>query len=379
MSSPSPPCAVGMHEARKPSRPRTRHESIGLAPAASYSAARGAMCSRVIRSTNSSKAFWDWGGGAAPPPPSPPHRFRVNRHRPLAHALDRLAVAGDAAAGAGLMQLDHVAERVVHEDLLRLRAHHTPGPPVLHAHAVQLGLGLLDVGHREGHVRPRRILVRPLGELGLPVDPHEVDLGGAAHVHPEAVDGRDHRPALIGCEAEHVVVEAVGLLHLRGRRTDADAVMVELKHFDGHGCLLVSVPQIPLGRNRTNAEKIVPITRGQDSRTRLSRSSSTRNVAAPTNGPKKVPAPPRSVIMTTWPEVVQYSDSTVTTMSRSASSDPASPAKQAENTNDRCLTRSTSYPQATARLPFSRMGCSTAPNGEPRMRPSRSTASPTST
>src|SRR6266478_4253929 len=128
----------------------------------------------------------------------------------------------------------------------------------------------------------------------------------------------------------------------------------------------VSVPQIPRGRNRTNAEKIVPITRGQDSRTRLSRSSSTRNVAAPTNGPKKVPAPPRSVIMTTWPEVVQYSDSTGTTVSRSASSDPASPAKQAENTKDRCLTRSTSYPQATARLLFSRMACSTAPNGESR-------------
>src|SRR5437879_8556015 len=53
-----------------------------------------------------------------------------------------------------------------------------------------------------------------------------------------------------------------------------------------------------------------------------------------TNGPKKVPAPPRSVIMTTWPEVVQYSDSTGTTVSRSASSDPASPAKQAEKTND---------------------------------------------
>ena len=46
--------------------------------------------------------------------------------------------------------------------------------------------------------------------------------------------------------------------------------------------------------------------------------------------------------MTTWPEVVQYSDSTGTTVSRSASSDPASPAKQAEKTNDRCLMRVTS-------------------------------------
>src|SRR6266853_5254851 len=149
MSRPSPPYAVGMHEARKPSRPSTRHESIGLAPAASYSAARGAICSRVSWSTRARMAFW-----------------AVPAMRRLAHALDRLAVAGDATAGAGLVQLDHVAGRVVHEDLLRLGAHHAPGHPVLHAHAVQLGLGLLDVGHREGHVRPGGILVRPLGELG---------------------------------------------------------------------------------------------------------------------------------------------------------------------------------------------------------------------
>src|SRR6266478_165957 len=238
MSRPSPPYAVGMHEARKPSRPSTRQLSIGFVPAASYSAARGAMCSRVSLDTNSSKAFFDWGGSDRRSSPRPPHRFRVSRHRPLAHALDRLAVAGDAAAGAGLVQLDHVAERVVHEDLLRLGAHHAPGHPVLHAHAVQLGLGLLDVGHREGHVRPRRILVRPLGELGLAINSHKMDLSSSAHVYPVAVDGWNNRTALIGCEAEHVVVEAVGLLHLGGRGTDADAVMVELKHFDGHGCLL---------------------------------------------------------------------------------------------------------------------------------------------
>src|SRR6266404_9882208 len=240
MSSPSPPYAVGMHEARKPSRASTRHESIGLTPAASYSAARGAMCSRVSRDTNSSKAFLDWGGATAAPPPDPPTGFEplLIRTGRLAHALDRLAVAGDAAAGAGLVQLDHVAERVVHENLLRLRAHHAPGHPVLHAHAVQLGLGLLDVGHREGHVRPGRILVRPLRELGLAINSHKMDLSSSSHVHPVAVDGWNNRTALIGCEAEHVVVEAVGLLHLRGRRTDADAVMVELKHFDGHGCLL---------------------------------------------------------------------------------------------------------------------------------------------
>ena len=47
----------------------------------------------------------------------------------------------------------------------------------------------------------------------------------------------------------------------------------------------------------------------------------------PTKGPKKVPAPPRSVIMTTWPEVVQYSDSIGTTVRRRASSDAREPGE----------------------------------------------------
>src|SRR5690349_17498518 len=140
MSSPRPPWAVGMHEARKPSPASTRHESIGLAAAASYSAARGAMCSRVSRATRSRMAVW--------PVPI------IDRS---AHAADGLAVAGDAAAGARLMQLDHVAERVVQEDLLRLGADHAAGHPVLHAHPLQLRLRLLDVGHRERHVRTRGI------------------------------------------------------------------------------------------------------------------------------------------------------------------------------------------------------------------------------
>src|SRR5512137_2524527 len=116
MSRPRPPYAVGIQDARKPSRPSTRHESIGLAPAASYSAARGAMCSRVSWSTRARMAFW----------------VVLDMCR-LAHALDRLAMPGDAAAGARLVQLDHVAEGVVHEDLLRLGAHHPAGHPVLHA------------------------------------------------------------------------------------------------------------------------------------------------------------------------------------------------------------------------------------------------------
>src|SRR4029453_10143866 len=80
-----------------------------------------------------------------------------------------------------------------------------------------------------------------------------------------------------------------------------------LLHRLGHRCAPgeVSVPQIPRGRNRTNAMKITPITMGQASMKRLSRSARIRNVAAPTKGPKKGAAPPSKVMITTWPEVVQ--------------------------------------------------------------------------
>ena len=46
---------------------------------------------------------------------------------------------------------------------------------------------------------------------------------------------------------------------------------------------------MPLGRNRTNTMKMAPITSGHDSVTTAIASSSTRNAAAPTNGPKNVP------------------------------------------------------------------------------------------
>src|SRR5262249_61080261 len=52
------------------------------------------------------------------------------------------------------------------------------------------------------------------------------------------------------------------------------------------------VPQIPRGRNRTNAMKMSPTTSGQASMTRLSRSARIENGGAPTKGPQKVPAPP---------------------------------------------------------------------------------------
>src|SRR5438093_12285686 len=105
MSSPSPPYASGMAAPRKPARQRSRQLSTGFWPARSYSAARGAMRSRVSRSTRSTRL-----GGAA------------RAATASARAAGRLAGGGDAAAGADLVQLDHVAEGVLHEDLLRLRA-----------------------------------------------------------------------------------------------------------------------------------------------------------------------------------------------------------------------------------------------------------------
>ena len=135
------------------------------------------------------------------------------------------------------MQLDHVTEGVVHEDLLGLGSDHPARDPEARAEPLQLLLRLLDVRHGEGHVRVRGILARALRELRLAVHAHEMDLRGASHVHPVAVDGRDVRPARIGIEPEHVVIEGERLLDVGLRRTDADAVVVELKHFDGHGDL----------------------------------------------------------------------------------------------------------------------------------------------
>src|SRR5207245_51572 len=63
-----------------------------------------------------------------------------------------------------------------------------------------------------------------------------------------------------------------------------------------------SVPQMPFGRKRTKAMKIAPTTSGQDSVKTARRSSRTRNVAAPTKGPKKVQAQAGNVMMTTCPE-----------------------------------------------------------------------------
>src|SRR2546425_5124673 len=119
--------------------------------------------------------------------------------------------------------------------------------PVGGAEPIELLSGLLDVGNGERDVRQRGILPGTLCELRLAVDAHEVDLRPAADVHPVARDRRDGRAPRIVREAEHVRVELHRLVGILLRRADADAVMVELEHLDGHGILL---PDVALDHRR---------------------------------------------------------------------------------------------------------------------------------
>ncbi len=64
-----------------------------------------------------------------------------------------------------------------------------------------------------------------------------------------------------------------------------------------------SVPQMPRGKNSTQATKARPTSSCQCTVYSDTRFSSSRNTPAPTNGPKKVPMPPSSAIITARPDV----------------------------------------------------------------------------
>src|SRR2546425_9454695 len=102
MSSPMPPYAVGIAQARNPSRRRSAQLSTGFLPSRSYMAARGAIFSRVSASARSMTSGRILAG----------HRGIRRRALPVGLL---------AAASTGLVQLDQVAVRVVHEDLLETR------------------------------------------------------------------------------------------------------------------------------------------------------------------------------------------------------------------------------------------------------------------
>jgi hypothetical protein len=94
-----------------------------------------------------------------------------------------------------------------------------------------------------------------------------------------------------------------------------------------------------------------------------SQSSSWTTIAAPTGPPHSVPMPPRTVMSTTLPDVVQFSSCSDANPCEMANTPPASPARPAEMTKTTILYRFTSYPSARARAGLSRIATSTRPNG----------------
>src|SRR5258707_7237324 len=164
MSSPMPPYAVGTAQARNPSRRRSPQLSTVFLPSRSYISARGAIFSRVSASARSTTSC-----------------SMLARHGRRARGVLPRGLL--AAAGAGLVQLDQVAVRVVHEELLEVGTHDRDDAPVLDAHPVQLALGLPDVGHGERYVERRRVLAGSLGVARLPFAAHDVDLRVVAAVH----------------------------------------------------------------------------------------------------------------------------------------------------------------------------------------------------
>ncbi len=183
MSSPRPPCAVGTARAEKAvPRRRSRQLSIGLVPSRSYSAARGAIVlARRARPTRSTTA--------------PPAATGLASHRSSSCAADGLAVGRLAAAGVRLVQLDQVAVRVVHEDLLR-----AGGRPRPSCSSTSRPCGRARAWPPGCRARPGprgastgSCCRGPWRSLRRPVHAHEVDLRVVAAVHPVAVDRRDRR------------------------------------------------------------------------------------------------------------------------------------------------------------------------------------------
>src|SRR5947207_8727538 len=55
------------------------------------------------------------------------------------------------------------------------------------------------------------------------------------HIHPEARNTRDVRPARIGLEPQHIRVKLLGLGHVVGTFANANAMVMQFEYFDGHG------------------------------------------------------------------------------------------------------------------------------------------------
>ena len=133
--------------------------------------------------------------------------------------------------------------------------HHTLGRPVVDAEAFQLLLRLLDVGHRQGHVRQRGSWPGPLANFDWPATRPS---GGSGAMPPTSIQypsmRRNVRTAGIVIETEHVAVELAGLGDLFRRGPDADTVVMQLQHFHGHEKPPVRrVPRCPSEATRDQA------------------------------------------------------------------------------------------------------------------------------
>src|SRR5262249_36460218 len=63
-----------------------------------------------------------------------------------------------APTGAYLVHLDHIPERVFHEDFFNMRPTYPGHRPLFDAEPIQFALGLLHVWHRQCHMGESRIL-----------------------------------------------------------------------------------------------------------------------------------------------------------------------------------------------------------------------------
>ena len=101
---------------------------------------------------------------------------------------------------------------------------------------------------------------------------------------------------------------------------------------------LRAVPQTPWRNSRTMRTKIEPVMMPMPSKPdEASESSSWTTIKAPTGPPHNVPIPPRTVMRTTLPEVVQLSASSEANPCEIEKTPPARPARPAEMTKTTTL------------------------------------------
>jgi hypothetical protein len=136
-----------------------------------------------------------------------------------------------APAIAELVQLDHVAARIIQEDLLEFRRN-SLARPVRHAQPIELCLCFNDTGDSHCNVRCCRILSRPPRDQGREGASNEMDLPDLAHIHPVSGNSLDVRPALIGSEAQHIGIKVED--GFRRLPIDPYCVVVNFEDLDRH-------------------------------------------------------------------------------------------------------------------------------------------------